>query len=71
MVLSGTRHPFLFDYKLAVDDEGHFLDFHVAAYNNAGYLIELSKGVLGQPATRPQTAECKLFAAFRTLHGAS
>ncbi|KAI6234567.1 Ferredoxin [Aphelenchoides fujianensis] len=36
MVISGTRHPFLFDYKLAIGDDGRFLDFEVNAYNNAG-----------------------------------
>ncbi|KAI6200324.1 Ferredoxin [Aphelenchoides besseyi] len=46
MAITGTRHPFLFDYKLAIDDDGRFLDFEVYSYNNAGFLIELSKGVL-------------------------
>jgi xanthine dehydrogenase/oxidase len=46
MTISGTRHPFLFDYKIALDTDGRFLDLNVNCYNNAGYLVELSKGVL-------------------------
>ncbi|KAI6175673.1 Ferredoxin [Aphelenchoides bicaudatus] len=46
MAISGTRHPFYFVYKLAVDKDGKFLDINVHCYNNAGCLIELSKGVL-------------------------
>lgn len=46
MIISGTRHPFLFDYKIALDNDGRFLDLNVHCYNNAGYLVELSKGVL-------------------------
>lgn len=47
MAISGTRHPFLYNYKLALDKDGRFLDINVHCYNNAGYLIELSKGVMG------------------------
>ncbi|KAI1715623.1 molybdopterin-binding domain of aldehyde dehydrogenase domain-containing protein [Ditylenchus destructor] len=46
MAISGTRHPFLFNYKMAVDDEGKFLDFDVQCYNNCGFTIDLSKGVM-------------------------
>jgi xanthine dehydrogenase molybdopterin-binding subunit B len=46
MAITGTRHPFLFDYKFAVDKDGRFLDVNVQCYNNAGFLVELSKGVM-------------------------
>lgn len=48
MALSGTRHPFRFNYRLAVDSvTGRFVDFNVDAYSNCGYEMDLSKGVMG------------------------
>ncbi|CAD5220304.1 unnamed protein product [Bursaphelenchus okinawaensis] len=46
MAISGTRHPFRFDYKVAVDENNKFKDIEVHCYNNSGHAIELSKGVL-------------------------
>ncbi|CAD5228743.1 unnamed protein product [Bursaphelenchus xylophilus] len=46
MAISGTRHPFKFDYKIAVDENMKFQDIQVHAYSNSGHAIELSKGVL-------------------------
>ncbi|KAH7730148.1 hypothetical protein AAVH_02640 [Aphelenchoides avenae] len=46
MAISGTRHPFLFRYKLAVDNDGRFLNFDAKVYSNAGHTLDLSKGVL-------------------------
>lgn len=48
MAISGTRHPFLFDYKVALDDNNKLIDAEVACYSNSGYIIELSKGVMGK-----------------------
>jgi xanthine dehydrogenase/oxidase len=48
MAVSGTRHPFLFDYRLAVDEDGKFLDYEINAYNNCGMTVDLSKGVMGK-----------------------
>uniref|UniRef100_A0A915DBR0 xanthine dehydrogenase n=1 Tax=Ditylenchus dipsaci TaxID=166011 RepID=A0A915DBR0_9BILA len=47
MAVSGTRHPFLFDYKMAVDEKGNFLDYDIHAYSNCGMTVDLSKGVMG------------------------
>ncbi|KHJ83862.1 aldehyde oxidase and xanthine dehydrogenase, a/b hammerhead domain protein [Oesophagostomum dentatum] len=45
MVISGTRHPFRFDYKVALDLSGKFRDYKVSAYSNCGHTLDLSAGV--------------------------
>ncbi|VDM63232.1 unnamed protein product [Angiostrongylus costaricensis] len=46
MAITGTRHPFRFNYKVAVDKSGKLRDFCVIAYNNCGHTLDLSQGVL-------------------------
>uniref|UniRef100_A0A1I7XZV4 xanthine dehydrogenase n=1 Tax=Steinernema glaseri TaxID=37863 RepID=A0A1I7XZV4_9BILA len=46
MAISGTRHPFRFDYKVAVDKMGNLLDYSITALCNSGYTRDLSAGVL-------------------------
>ncbi|KHJ97695.1 putative xanthine dehydrogenase, molybdopterin binding subunit [Oesophagostomum dentatum] len=49
MAMSGTRHPFRFNYKVnlsvALDSSGKFLDYDVVAYSNCGYSFDLSVGI--------------------------
>lgn len=42
MQMSGTRHPFLVKYKVAVTTEGKIMAAQVNIYNNGGYSIDLS-----------------------------
>lgn len=46
MAITGTRHPFRFNYKVAVSDEGKLLNFDVKCYSNGGYTLDLSNGVM-------------------------
>lgn len=48
MAVSGTRHPFYYEYKVALDENDKLIDIDVDCYNNCGYIIELSKGVMGK-----------------------
>ncbi|KAK0398793.1 hypothetical protein QR680_002757 [Steinernema hermaphroditum] len=46
MAISGTRHPFRFDYKVAIDKIGNLLDYQIMALCNCGHNRDLSAGVL-------------------------
>ncbi|KAL6737361.1 hypothetical protein Aduo_011012 [Ancylostoma duodenale] len=46
MAITGTRHPFRFNYKVALDSSGKFRDYSVTAYNNCGHTFDLSLGVM-------------------------
>lgn len=46
MAITGNRHPFSFDYQFALDDDGKFAAMEVNAYNNCGYSLDLSRGVM-------------------------
>nr|CDJ95017.1 Ferredoxin and [2Fe-2S]-binding and Molybdopterin dehydrogenase and CO dehydrogenase flavoprotein and Aldehyde oxidase xanthine dehydrogenase and Aldehyde oxidase and xanthine dehydrogenase domain containing protein [Haemonchus contortus] len=46
MAISGTRHPFKFNYKVALDSSGKFRDYSVTAYGNCGHTFDLSLGVV-------------------------
>lgn len=48
MMMTGTRHPFLIKYKVAVDKEGKMLGAKVDLYNNGGYSYDLSGPVSSQ-----------------------
>ena len=48
MAISGTRHPFYFEYKLALDENNKFIDTEVNCYSNAGATLDLSPGVMGE-----------------------
>lgn len=42
MQMSGTRHPFLIKYKVAVSKEGKIMAAVVNIYSNGGYSLDLS-----------------------------
>ncbi|XP_034827356.1 xanthine dehydrogenase [Maniola hyperantus] len=46
MLMSGTRHPFLIKYKVAVTEEGKIMAAQVNIYNNGGYSFDLSGPVV-------------------------
>ncbi|CAH0702363.1 unnamed protein product [Spodoptera exigua] len=46
MMMTGTRHPFLIKYKVAVTQEGKLMGAQVNIYNNGGYSIDLSGPVV-------------------------
>lgn len=46
MVITGTRHPFYFTYKVGVGKDGRLVAADFKAYNNAGYSMDLSFSVL-------------------------
>uniref|UniRef100_A0A2A4K8J0 xanthine dehydrogenase n=2 Tax=Heliothis virescens TaxID=7102 RepID=A0A2A4K8J0_HELVI len=46
MMMTGTRHPFLIKYKVAVTPEGKLMAAQVNIYNNGGYSIDLSGPVV-------------------------
>lgn len=45
MQMTGTRHPFLIKYNVAVSKQGKILGAIVNIYNNGGYSIDLSGAV--------------------------
>ncbi|EFO88374.1 hypothetical protein CRE_11402 [Caenorhabditis remanei] len=46
MAITGTRHPFTLQYKLAVDENGKFIDLDYTAMSNCGHTLDLSMGVM-------------------------
>lgn len=46
MMTTGTRHPFLFKYKIAFTSEGRLTACDIECYNNAGWSMDLSFSVL-------------------------
>ncbi|XP_077270195.1 xanthine dehydrogenase rosy isoform X1 [Temnothorax americanus] len=46
MMISGTRHPFLFKYKVGFNNDGFIKVARVHIYSNAGYSRDLSTSVL-------------------------
>ena len=45
MLMTGTRHPFYFRYKVGFTSDGLFKAVEIYIYNNAGYSIDLSYSV--------------------------
>lgn len=45
MIMTGGRHPFLFKYKVAFDDNGTILGVEAEIFNNCGYSADLSYAV--------------------------
>lgn len=45
MMITGQRHPFLFQYKIGFNDEGRIKVLKMNAYNNGGYSVDLSSDV--------------------------
>ncbi|XP_013100301.2 xanthine dehydrogenase [Stomoxys calcitrans] len=46
MMITGTRHPFLFKYKIGFTSEGRLTALYVECYNNAGWSMDLSFSVM-------------------------
>ncbi|XP_030559376.1 xanthine dehydrogenase [Drosophila novamexicana] len=46
MLITGTRHPFLFKYKVGFSREGLITACEIECYNNAGWSMDLSFSVL-------------------------
>lgn len=46
MLITGTRHPFLFRYKASYTKDGKITGCKLEAFNNAGYSFDLSFSVL-------------------------
>ncbi|CRK91710.1 CLUMA_CG005356, isoform A [Clunio marinus] len=46
MMISGTRHPFLFKYKLAFMNDGKIIGLDIQIYNNAGFSLDFSALVM-------------------------
>jgi xanthine dehydrogenase/oxidase len=47
MMVSGTRHPFLGKYKVAITKEGKIIACDIEIYCNAGHTLDLSVAVSG------------------------
>lgn len=45
MAMTGTRHPFLFKYRVACTNDGKIIGCRAKIYQNAGYSIDLSISV--------------------------
>lgn len=45
MTITGGRHPFLYKYKIAFDDNGKILGLDMNMYINCGYSLDLTEGV--------------------------
>lgn len=54
MMISGTRHPFLFKYKVGFNSDGLIKVAKVNIYNNAGYSHDLSVAVGNGMCTKSQ-----------------
>ncbi|XP_037944035.1 xanthine dehydrogenase-like [Teleopsis dalmanni] len=46
MMITGTRHPFLFKYKIGFTNEGLITACYIECYANAGWSMDVSFGVL-------------------------
>ncbi|XP_014214847.1 xanthine dehydrogenase-like [Copidosoma floridanum] len=46
MMMSGTRHPFLFRYKVGFTSDGLLKAVEIYIYSNAGYSIDLSPAIV-------------------------
>lgn len=45
MMMTGTRHPFFYKYKVGFNNEGLLQAVEIHIYNNAGYSTDLSHSV--------------------------
>ena len=77
MLVSGTRHPFFYKYKVGFTKEGKLVALDTELYGNAGFSIDLSVGVLERgvyhvqnayyiPAIRAKGKLCKTNVSSRT-----
>ncbi|CAG9798537.1 unnamed protein product [Chironomus riparius] len=56
MLITGTRHPFLFKYKTSFQNDGKITGCDLRAFNNAGYSFDLSFSVLDRAVFHFQNA---------------
>ena len=56
MAVTGTRHPFLGNYKVGFTNEGKLVSLELDMYNNAGYSMDLSMAVLERSLTHCDNA---------------
>ncbi|KAG5676847.1 hypothetical protein PVAND_006654 [Polypedilum vanderplanki] len=56
MMITGTRHPFLFKYKVGFMNNGKIMGCDLKVYNNAGYSFDLSFSVLDRAIFHFQNA---------------
>ncbi|CAM6031286.1 unnamed protein product, partial [Sphagnum compactum] len=56
MIISGTRNPILFKYKVGFTKEGYFTGLDVKAWLNAGCSVDYSPHVLGKALCSVQNA---------------
>ncbi len=56
MLITGTRHPFYFKYKVSCTKEGVITGCDIDIYNNAGYSMDLSFSVLDRAMFHFQNA---------------
>jgi xanthine dehydrogenase/oxidase len=56
MMITGTRHPFLFNYKVSFTKDGKITGCSLEAFNNAGYSFDLSFSVLDRAIFHFQNA---------------
>jgi xanthine dehydrogenase molybdopterin binding subunit/xanthine dehydrogenase small subunit len=45
MIMTGKRHPFLFQYEVGFDAQGKVLGLDVQTYNDGGYALDLSESI--------------------------
>lgn len=84
LAMTGKRHPYSADFRVALAADGTFLGLEVDYYQNAGAYLDLSPGVLGRtllhaagayrfPAVRAAGSMCRTnlppFTAFRGFGG--
>nr|XP_023012755.1 xanthine dehydrogenase-like [Leptinotarsa decemlineata] len=51
ILMTGTRHPFYFKYKVGFDDDGNILGCEAELYSNCGYSADLSFSVMDRALT--------------------
>ncbi|XP_074031148.1 xanthine dehydrogenase isoform X2 [Leptinotarsa decemlineata] len=56
MMMTGTRHPFYFKYKVGFDDDGKILGCDAKLYANAGYSTDLTLAVVEKALTHFENA---------------
>lgn len=45
---TGKRHPYFFDYRIGVDEDGKILAYEIDLYQHAGACVDISVAVLGR-----------------------
>ncbi|XP_059609594.1 xanthine dehydrogenase-like [Phlebotomus argentipes] len=58
MMITGTRHPFLYKYKVGFRKDGKISAVDIKMFNNGGYSLDLSKAVLEVSMTQFLNCYC-------------